>query len=64
MPRCFQLLDKQTNEAISLNLIDEQICKDVLNVPPHPKFYGGDTFNWFDTIGFQIAMGKIFTVRI
>jgi len=58
MAQCFQLLDKQTNEAVSLSVIDEQICNEVLHTPVHPKYYGGDKFNWFDTIGFQIATGK------
>jgi hypothetical protein len=61
MPSCFQLLDKQSNEAVSLNKLDEDICKDVLNVPVHEKKYGGGyvkgAFNWFDTIGYHIATG-------
>jgi len=62
MPSCFKLLDKQTKEAVSLNKIDEDICKEVLGVPVHEKKYGGGyapgSFNWFDTIGFMIATGK------
>ena len=62
MPSCFKLLDKQTGEAVPLNKLDEDICKDVLGVPVHDKKYGGGyvagAFNWFDTIGFQIATGK------
>ncbi len=62
MPNCFQLIDKSSNEAVSLNLVDERICKEVLNVEVHPKRYGGGcdkgSFNWFDTVGFSIAMGK------
>ena len=62
MPSCFKLLDKQTKEAVSLNKIDENICKEVLGIPVHDKKYGGGyvpgSFNWFDTIGFQIATGK------
>jgi len=62
MPSCFQLLDKQTGEAVSLNRLDESICTEVLNVPTHDHMYGGGYvpggFNWFDTIGFQIATGK------
>lgn len=57
MPNCFQLL--KDGSPVSLNKLDEDICKDVLHVEPHPKFYGGENqINWFDSIGFQIAMGK------
>jgi hypothetical protein len=55
MPSCFQLLDKTTKEPVGLNTVDELICTEVLNVPVHPKFYGGGKFNWFDSIGFTIA---------
>lgn len=56
MPVCFKLFSKDNQEkAISLTLIDERICREVLNVEPHPKWYGGTVFNWFDTIGFMIA---------
>lgn len=62
MPSCFQLLDKQTGEATSLSAIDNSICTEVLNVPTDERMYGGGfvsgAFNWFDTIGFQIATGK------
>ena len=62
MAQCFQLLDKQTNKPVSLFAVDESICTDVLNVPVHKKKYGGGfvegAFNWFDSIGFQIADGK------
>lgn len=62
MPSCFQLLDKQTGTAVPLNQVDESICKEVLQVPVDDHKYGGGyvpgAFNWFDTIGFQIATGK------
>lgn len=59
MPQCFELFNKHTGESVCLNVLDEQICKDVLNVPVHPRLYGGEGgFNWYDTIGFQIACGK------
>lgn len=57
MPNCFQLLDKQTKEPQSLNTIDEEICK-LMGVQVHPKHYGDGIYNWFDTIGFQLATGK------
>lgn len=53
----FQLIDNKTNEPVALNQVDEEICE-LLNVDVHPKFYGGDQYNWFNTIGFQIAIGK------
>jgi hypothetical protein len=53
----FQLLDKQTGEAVSLSHVDDMICKDVYNCTPHIRHYGGNVFNWYDTIGFQIAYG-------
>ena len=58
MPSCFQLICKETNEPVSLVSIDEQICKEVYNCGPHPRLYGGTVFNWYDTIGFQLASGK------
>ena len=57
----FQLIDKKTDDVINLVPLDEDICKDVLNVEVHPQRYGGigeNSFNWFDTIGFQLASGK------
>lgn len=58
MPNCFQLLDKETNTPVSLALVDNLICREVYNTEPDKHFYGGNVFNWFDSIGFQIAMGK------
>lgn len=59
----FTLRDKTTLGVVSPDHVDELICKEVLNVPVHPRQYGGDpnlkgSFNWFDTIGFQFANGK------
>lgn len=53
----FQLIDKTTGEPVSLSHVDELICEDVLFVEVHPRSYGGTVFNWFDTIGYQLAMG-------
>jgi hypothetical protein len=58
MPNCFKLISKETNEAVSLINIDELICEKVLNIPIDPVHWGGGVFNWHDTIGFQLAMGK------
>jgi hypothetical protein len=54
----FQLLDKTTREAQSLSKVDDRICLEVFNCTPHEKKYGGEVFNWFDSIGFQLASGK------
>lgn len=54
----FQLLDKSTGEAQSLSKVDDRICLEVFNCTPHTKVYGGNVFNWFDTVGFQLASGK------
>ena len=53
----FQLLSKKTNEPVSLNQVDTEICN-LLDIPVHPKRYGGDLYNWYNLIGFQIAVGK------
>ena len=53
----FQLIDKSTNEPVRLSSIDDEICRNVYNVEPHPRFYGSNVFNWYDTIGFMIASG-------
>src|SRR4051812_30972376 len=61
MPQCFQLFNKvNSQEAVSLNRIDEEVCN-LLGSQVHDRYYGGtgeNSFNWFDTIGFQIACGK------
>lgn len=54
----FQLLDKQTGEAVKLVKVDELICTDILKCKPHEKWWGGEVFNWYDSIGFQLAYGK------
>ena len=53
----FQLLNKQTKETVALVQVDELICQDVFNCTPHSKWWGGEVFNWYDTIGFQLACG-------
>jgi hypothetical protein len=53
----FQLICKSTNEPVKLSSIDDEICRKVYNVEPHERFYGGNIFNWYDTIGFMIATG-------
>ena len=58
MPNCFELLDKTTLQAIPLIQVDERICREVLNTEPHSQFWGSTVFNWYDTIGFTIAMGN------
>ena len=58
MPSCFQLIEKVSGEPAVLSKVDDIICKEVYNCEPHPKYYGGDVFNWFDSIGFHLATGK------
>lgn len=53
----FQIIDKSTNEPVRLSLLDDEICRNVYNVEPHPKLYGSTVFNWYDTIGFMLATG-------
>lgn len=56
MPACFQLFRKGESEAVPLNTIDEEICAH-MEVPVHDTYYCGD---WFNTIGFKLAMGYSF----
>ena len=58
MASCFQLFEKETNQIVSLSSVDDAICTEVLNTQPHPKLYGGTVFDWFNSIGFMIAIGK------
>ena len=63
MAQNFQLISLTTGQPVPFTEIDEQICQNILKIPAHPKNYGGSytdrkAFNWFDTIGFQIACGK------
>lgn len=56
MPACFQLYDKQTNEAEKLSIVDEKLCS-FLGIQPDPvKYVNG----WYDSIGFRLAVGKTF----
>lgn len=60
MPQCVQLINKTTNEVASLIEVDKEVCA-VLNADVHPKRYGGtgvNSFDWFNSIGFQIAILK------
>lgn len=57
MANNFQLIDKVTDLPVSLSKVDDDICKHVYNCEPHQTRYGGDVFNWFDTIGYMIASG-------
>ena len=57
----FQLIEKGSQKPASLNQVDVLICENILHEVPHEKYYGGsgkNRFNWFDTIGFQLANGK------
>ena len=61
MAIAFKLIDKTTQEAVSLALVDNEICENVLNIIPDDKIWGGThptlSFDWYNTIGFQIANG-------
>ena len=54
MPNCFQLTRVGETEPTVLTALDEEICRH-LGVEVHPRFW---VEGWYDTIGFQIAMGS------
>jgi hypothetical protein len=68
---CFQLFDKNTNRAVSLNQVDEEICA-LLGEPVDTKAYCPifkwedkvsfgtiqHAISWYDTIGLALATGK------
>lgn len=56
MAACFQLIKKGTEEPALLNSIDEELCAH-FNVPVHPNDWYK---NWYNTIGFRLALGKTF----
>ncbi len=56
MPNCFTLTPKGSKEPESLAKIDEAICNH-LGIPIHPTKYVED---WYDYLGFGLAMGKTF----
>jgi len=49
MAHCFQLISKELNDAIPLNVIDEEVCN-LIETPIHPKWYGGGVMDWFNNI--------------
>jgi len=69
----FQILD-ENNNPIALNTLDEQVCMLTGNEVDPKKYcalgkredfktdreFVFNTFNWFDTVGWQIAAGKSF----
>lgn len=58
MPNCFQLIRKTEPDksVVKLQQIDEEICAH-MEVPVDPDEWVG---NWYNTIGFCLAMGKDF----
>jgi hypothetical protein len=54
MPNCFQLFRKGESSPLVLNRVDEEICT-FLQVPVDDRKY---CYDWFNVIGFLIAMGK------
>lgn len=65
MPACFQLIDKATNEAVSLNDIDRKVCE-LLGKEFNDKkwcYLGTERVegvDWYNTIGLSLAFGKDF----
>jgi hypothetical protein len=58
-PNCFQLVRKSDPGAgpVVLNRLDEEICA-LVGDPVHPRSY---CRGWFDSIGFDLSMGKKWT---
>lgn len=57
MPICFQLTPKGYTAPATIQSIDDAICQ-ALDLP-----WDADEFvcNWYDVIGFRLAMGKTFS---
>lgn len=53
MPRCFQLISKETKQPEALAAVDDKICAFLGVEPDDVKYVAG----WYDTIGLMIAMG-------
>lgn len=53
----FQLIDNKTGEAVTFHQLDEEICE-LINVDVQPRTWGGNEYNWYNIIGFKIAMGN------
>lgn len=53
MPACFQLIDRNTGVAESLDVVDDKIC-DFLHTQPDDVKYA---FNWYNTVGLMMAVG-------
>lgn len=55
MAVCFQLYRKATGEGpLSLNLVDEEICREFKAVPHPTRYFQA----WYNNIGFMLACGK------
>lgn len=57
MPNCvkfYKISDINQNDAINLGILDAEICKH-LNVPQSKDSWGAG-FDWFNTIGWNIAV--------
>lgn len=57
MPACFELISKNTNVAVRLATIDNEMCEFFGSVPDTQWYFR----NWYDRIGFLLAMGKSFS---
>lgn len=58
MANYFQLIPINGTEPEGLSHVDERICKEVLKCDPHPKWFGGEVFDWYNTIGYWLAAGR------
>ena len=56
MPACFQLIRKGETAPVPLMKIDEEMCAHFKARVDANRYYG----EWYNTIGFSLAMGKTF----
>ncbi len=54
MAAYFQLISKETGEAVSFNQIDEEMCAYFKQPVDEDKYL----CNWYNSIGWRVAMGK------
>ena len=51
---CFQLLDKETGQAMDLNVVDEELCAH-FGIEVDPKYWYR---SWYDIVGLGLSMGQ------
>jgi hypothetical protein len=54
MPNCFQLLDLATLQPVNLQQVDNDMARHFGELPDPELWFD----NWYNTIGFGIAMGR------